>query len=373
MGVGLHIRIFKYFYGITPNSMKTIQLIVLLFVSHFSFAKIWIVDSNSGSTAKDFTNLQAAHDGATGGDTLYLIGSPVNYITTKVTVTKRLVIIGPGYFLSQNADTQANVASAFLNNTAVGICEELEFASGSEGSVLTGVEIIGRIVINVNNILIKRNHIIQEDACNLTQVTINGSNVILAQNFIEGNLNNGGLALVQITAGKSGISVNNNFLLHGGYGSAGGAMALRSTSTSSVEASNNYFYGGGIEVTNSLVQNNLFRWNNVLTFTSSLVRNNTTNNGVSSSLPAGNDNINNSSFNAEFIGTGSTDGQWQLSATATFKGTGFGGTDRGMFGSAEPYVLSGIPPIPTIYFLTAPTIGEKNTGLPVQIKVKSNN
>jgi hypothetical protein len=64
--------------------MKTLLVIVLLFVAHFSFAKIWIVDSNAGSTAKDFTNLQAAHDGATAGDTLYLIGSPVNYITVKV-------------------------------------------------------------------------------------------------------------------------------------------------------------------------------------------------------------------------------------------------------------------------------------------------
>lgn len=137
--------------------MKTFLIITLLLVCHFSFAKIWIVDSNAGSTSKDFTNLQAAHDGAKTGDTLYLIGSPVNYITTKVTVTKRLVIIGPGYFLSQNADTQANVASAFLNNTAVGVCEEQEFAAGSEGPVLTGVEIIGRIVINVNNVLIKRN------------------------------------------------------------------------------------------------------------------------------------------------------------------------------------------------------------------------
>jgi hypothetical protein len=54
-------------------------------------------------------------------------------------------------------------------------------------------------------------------------------------------------------------------------------------------------------------------------------------------------------------------------------GAGFGGVDVGIFGGPEPYVLSGIPPIPTIYFLTAPAIGEKNTGLPVQIKVKSNN
>ncbi|MDZ7649734.1 MAG: hypothetical protein U5K54_22740 [Cytophagales bacterium] len=41
--------------------------------------------------------------------------------------------------------------------------------------------------------------------------------------------------------------------------------------------------------------------------------------------------------------------------------------------ATKPYVLSGIPPIPNIYSLVAPNVGEKNTGLPIEIKVKSNN
>jgi hypothetical protein len=32
-------------------------------------------------------------------------------------------------------------------------------------------------------------------------------------------------------------------------------------------------------------------------------------------------------------------------------GAGFGGTDCGIFGGAEPYVLSGIPPIPNDLFI----------------------
>lgn len=91
-------------------------------------------------------------------------------------------------------------------------------------------------------------------------------------------------------------------------------------------------------------------------------------------MPAGNGNSSNTTgFSSGFIGSGSTDGKWQLSASSIFKGVGFGGADCGIFGGAEPYVLSGIPPIPTIYSLTAPAVGEKNTGLPIQIKVKSNN
>ncbi len=348
--------------------MKTLFLTCLLLLSIASFGKIWIVDSNAGSTSKDFTNLQAAHDGAVTGDTLYLIGSPVNYITTKVTITKKLIIIGPGYFLSENPDTQTNVASAFLNNSAGGVCEELEYAAGSEGSVLMGIEIIGRLVINTNNILIKRNHIRQEGACGLTMVTINGSNILFVQNFVDGNLNSP-VPLIQVSAGKSGISVGNNYLFHSCYGCGFGISALESSSTSSLEVYNNIFTGG-INVTNSIVQNNIFNGNNIFSATSSLIRNNF---HTSSWLPGGNGNVNYANLNNIVVGAGSTDGQWKMKVGSPAIGAGFNGVDCGIFGGAEPYVLSGIPPIPTIYSLTAPTIGEKNTGLPIQIKVKSNN
>lgn len=352
--------------------MKSISLFVMMFISTIAFAKIWIVDSNPGSTAKDFTNLQAAHDGAAAGDTLYLIGSPINYITTKVSVTKRLVIIGPGFFLNENVDTQANVLSAFIDNTTPGVCEELEFAPGSEGSVLMGVKILGYMVINADNILIRRNHFKQEYLCEKSTVIINGSNVLFNQNFVEGSPGaSPSTGIVFITAGKSGVMVGNNYLHHACSGCGGGAIALNSASTSSVEVFNNIFYGG-IIVFNATVQNNLFRTSNTMTFTSSVVRNNSASAGVF--LPAGNNNESNvDGFSTAFVGTGSTDGRWQLTATSIFKGTGVGGVDRGMFGGVEPYILSGIPPIPTIYSLTAPAIGEKNTGLPLQLKVKSNN
>ena len=43
-----------------------------------SFAKIWRVNNNIGITA-NFTTLQAAHDGAAAGDTVYLESSPTSY------------------------------------------------------------------------------------------------------------------------------------------------------------------------------------------------------------------------------------------------------------------------------------------------------
>jgi len=368
MGVGKHSRNFEYFYEITTNPMKTLLVIVLLFVVQFSFAKIWIVDSNAGSTAKDFTDLKAAHDGAAAGDTLYLVGSPVYYTAERIYLTKRLVIIGPGYFLNENPDTQTNInpASIWSYNT----CEAIIFEPGSSGTVLMGVTVRGSITVNANDILLKRNHLALDPSgsCNSSNV-INASNVIIAQNYIETIDGSSTPPLVQVTAGRSGIIFANNYFSHNCSGCGGGVLALSSPASSSLEVSNNIFKGG-FSVANSIVQNNFFNSDNGFAATVSIIRNNIHTNAY---LPAGNGNINSSQLSLRFIDTGSTDGRWQLKPTSTGLGAGFGGVDVGIFGGPEPYVLSGIPPIPTIYSVTAPTIGEKNTGLPVQIKVKSNN
>ncbi|MEQ1587304.1 MAG: hypothetical protein ABL895_15550, partial [Cyclobacteriaceae bacterium] len=133
--------------------MKTLLLTCLLLLSIASFGKIWIVDNNVGSTAKDFTSLMEAHDGASAGDTLYLIGSPNNYksYNNDVTniITKRLVIIGPGYFLNENPNTQVSPTTSYF--TTVLFCnEEIEFAPGSEGSIMMGL-VIRRVKISTNN------------------------------------------------------------------------------------------------------------------------------------------------------------------------------------------------------------------------------
>lgn len=345
--------------------MKTLFLTCLLLLSIASFGKIWIVDSNIGSTAKDFTNLQSAHDGALAGDTLYLIGSPNNYITSRVYITKRLVILGPGYFLNENPDTQVTTLSAYL--FFGGTCTEvIDFASGSEGSIVMGLTIAGRIKVSVNNIMIKRNLFTDgQPGCNDPRITISGSNVFIVQNYVWGAGQGTGIL---VNSGFTNITINNNFLFNYCYGCGGGIVSLNAAG-SSLEVSNNIFTGG-ISVSNSLVQNNIFLTNNNFTTTGSIVRNNL---HVFNSLPAGNNNTNGVSTTSIFEGPGSTDGQWKLKTGSLAIGVGFNGVDCGMFGGPEPYVLSGIPPIPTIYSLTAPAVGEKNTGLPIQIKVKSNN
>jgi len=69
----------------------------------------------------------------------------------------------------------------------------------------------------------------------------------------------------------------------------------------------------------------------------------------------------------------STDGQWQLERGSPALETGINGEDVGMFGGSSPYMLSGIPSLPHIYFLSAPSVGSATDGLQVRLKVKSTN
>jgi len=79
-----------------------------------------------------YTTLAAALAAAEPGDTIHIEGSVFPY-TGNVTIDKKVVIIGPGYFLSSTPETQFNREAAELDF-------DIFFATGSEGSVLAGIE-----------------------------------------------------------------------------------------------------------------------------------------------------------------------------------------------------------------------------------------
>ncbi|MBX2946320.1 MAG: hypothetical protein KF725_10845 [Cyclobacteriaceae bacterium] len=343
--------------------MKKLILLTALLLPLTLFAKIWIVDSNPGSASKDFVNLQEAHDGANAGDTLYLIGSGVNYISAKVNISKRLVMIGPGYFLN-NPETQVSLLVAFLRQPTGCGDFVIDFVDGAQGSALIGVTIRGRIRISTNNILIKRNLFEDEHpigVCLNPRITSHGSNVTIIQNYFRDSVNGQG---VFIGAGFSNVKIISNYI-HSAGGTAISAL------NSGVEISNNVM-DYGIVANAGIIQNNIFTVNPFLTITGSVFRNNMATH-PSTLLPSGNGNISQVSLANIFVLTGTPDGRWKLKDGSPAIGAGFEGVDMGMFGGDEPYVLSGIPPIPTIYQLNAPAVGEKNTGLPITIKAKANN
>ena len=128
----------------------SITIIFILLYAVLAFSTIHKVDKNTANNP-DFTTLQDAHDGATDGDTLYVYGSGSHY--GSLTLTKKLIIIGTGYFLDENPETQVEAISA--------ICRQIIFESGSEGSIVSGMEITCSANMNIktSNITLKRNKI----------------------------------------------------------------------------------------------------------------------------------------------------------------------------------------------------------------------
>ena len=326
-----------------------------------SFAKIWRVNNNSGVTA-DFTTLQAAHDGASSGDTIYLESSPNAY--GGLNCSKKLAIIGTGYFLDQNTDLQAFALSAKISG--------INFNAGSEGSSVEGVDFNGSSMsIYVNDIVVRRNRFSQDanpSSQNIYTGTVNinsgASNILITQNFGIWITSNGS---------STGILISNNYIIYSlNYGGTVASVNLNANTVAIIK--NNIFGRGVVTAFNSNISNNIMI-DGSLSGSGNLISNN-----IGNSTQFGNTNGNqqNITMTTVFEGTGSNDGVFKLKSGSPAIGAGYGSTsanpvDCGIFGGTTPYKLSGLPAIPSIYFYTNQPVGSNSDPIDVQVKVRSNN
>jgi len=312
-------------------------------------AKIWRVN-NAGLPA-DFITIQAAHDASTvlAGDTLHIEPSTVSYGI--LISTKKLIIIGPGYFLNENSGQQANPTTAIIG--------QFTLNEGSSGTVISGLTIpVGESRINTGNIIITRNNFGNQN------IFLNGdhsySDIIISGNYGINQVSQAGISPFLIT---NVFIFNNVFITFNLNAQFSGTMA------------NNVILSSNLKISNFIIKNNIcldVQWQAVFVGSNNTISNNiSAANGV---LPAGNGNQNSVSMSTVFVGaTGnSTDGQYQLKTGSPALGAGLNGEDCGIFGGNSPYHLSGLPKIPSVYVLAAPINSNGNT-LPVTISVKTNN
>jgi hypothetical protein len=316
-------------------------------------AKIWRVDNNGGSPG-DFTTLSAASTGASSGDTLYVYGSPINYGT--LSISKKLTVIGPGFFLSQNPQTQANPAPAMTG--------PVYFNAGSDSSLVTGLQTAQVIIYpNVNHITLKRDYI-THDYVGAAVVLQSGANSITIQQcYIRNVRSNADAGGIRMDGTNTSIIISNNFILP----SISTGDAISAAATSAAVVSHNVIYGDFV-IAQSEVTNNIFREGS---FTGSSANTYLNNICSGTQIAAAGDNIQNVVMADVFLGVGSTDGRWQLATDSPALAAGTEGADIGMFGGGQPYVLSGVPTIPHIYYLTVPSAAEPGTPLQVRVKAKT--
>jgi len=328
-------------------------------------AKIWRVNNNAGVTA-DFTDMPACIASASvlNDDTIHVEASAVGY--TNFILNKRLVIIGTGYFLSganSNPGLQANPNPATLDYFFVDT-----LASGSQ---FIGLNLSNGIYTPTSNAPGADNVTITR--CRMSNLYIGYSNPAAGADYIGWIINK--CYIANFTA--SARPVKN-------------AAITNSIITGVSDLSN-------VGNLNNLVRNNVFRStvninntyfsNNIIAAGFNAINSTVKNNTCINTAPAGfatfvgvNGNVAGQLDVNIFQGlTGnSTDGQWQLKAGSQAIGTGETVNsitpDRGAFGTADPYILSGIPPVPTIYSLTVPASVPSNaTTMPITISTKSNN
>jgi hypothetical protein len=308
-------------------------------------AKKWRVNNVPGINA-NFSTLVAAYNGSSAGDTIYLEGTGIPYVPPD-TIKKKLIIIGPGYFLSDNDSTQANKAPASIYI--------ITFGRGSDGSVITGINITYIIYISdCSNITVQRNYIAQN--VYFYNYRNNITNILIKQNFINGSIyqNSGTKAITN-------LFILNNYIQ---------TVHLENVSTTPI-IMNNVIYS-------NYYMYNAEYFNNINTYSGYVLAGGSNNNFYNNIFAAGGTDANGNKYGINmsnvFVGTpNSQDGQYRLKTGSPAKAAGYGGVDCGMFGNSQPYVLSGIPQVPHIFDAKVENAGSSGTGLPVRLKAKSLN
>ena len=299
---------------------------------------------------KIFNTVKEAHDAAEvlAGDTLMIEGT--SKIHANIVITKRLVLIGPGFLLNENPETQANVAPALFSKITVN--------ASAAGSIFIGLTFAetssaNRFEIEAPNVIVMRCYSPYDI------ILLNGANnVQIIQNLLEGvYYSNSGHVF-------TGIVLKNNII----SGSLNLSSSVTYPRTFSLVENNIFLRGSTLQA--STFRNNILVGTSTFTIQASSIANNLTGSGQ---LPATNGNQTYDASNL-FVGkTGnSTDGQYKIKPGSPYLTAGYNNTQPGIFGGTTPYVLSGIPPVPSVYEFSADNFGSKQTGLPVQIKVKAN-
>ena len=332
---------------------KSLLLLFLLITVSQVFATIRRVNNNPGVTLVSglvFADFNSAHTAAVNGDTIYLEPSDINY--GSIAISKRLVIVGPGYLLNKNPNTPFDKRSARVTQIALN--------SGSITSKIFGIEvkapngIFGNIVLNTNGGELEIAYCLFNDLRGISSATLSNSTV--SNCLIIGKIENSSLSVVN--------AVISNNIIWGGVETTSKDNIIR----------NNVIFGGA--TFNATYYNNIIYQNGDPNFAFSNIISVYNNVCVGCTGTPANNNFFTTAANTIFVVPEPRtvddleDDNFVLHASSPAKAKGVGGVDCGVFAGTKPYVLSGIPPFPMI---TAFTQSPQVSGnIPITISIKRN-
>jgi len=358
---------------------KLIILLIIVFCGALNAQNILrvnngvLLNDSSAVPPNSFSNINDAIQAANpaGGDIIYLEPSTTPY--GSITLEKPVTIVGNGYYLdgsSGNPDLQENTSNSRLTT--------ITLRDGSEGSRFVGLQVSNfsfTTILSPTNITIEKCYILGS----ISGTSNNSySDVEIRKNFFFNSASIFNNATITLTD----IFVENNIF-------RSDINSNSSNSSSNLVFRNNV--GSRPFLTGYYVANNIFTsTSGTLSFTNCIIRNNIFASNQSANVtvgpisgPGGANNGNNlvsQSVATVIVNSGSLDGRYQLApgSPAIGGGVDISGNkpDCGPFGGNDPYKLSGIPDIPTIYELTFPNGNAVPTGSPtltIDLKTRSNN
>lgn len=344
------------------------------------------VNNNDGITGTNvYTTIQAAHDAAVNGDIILVEPSTSQY--GDLNCSKSLKIYGNGYWLDMNGtNIKANNLSSKLGS--------VYFIPGSSGAEISGCETMQIRVYAVSNIKINRNKsLIYFGSYYNYYISINAlytptggqtqyanvNNITISENFgYQISISGSSFSNTDYTINN--VSVSNNAL--------GGLYALDIKNyIAGVSVKHNTITSSSIKLENSVFENNIIVSNSTGAFDTTeplngefTAKNSSLNYNVASAniFPVGVGTGNQNSINLSLhfvapLSNMSDDFKLKLRDESSLKTAGSGGTEVGMFGGAIPYVISGIPAIPSITNLKTTGTGSNTVPITVTFSAKSNN
>src|SRR6476660_9472081 len=151
---------------------KYLSLIVILLSALYANAIIRTV-SNVPSTLAQFNTIQAAVDASSSGDSIYVHGSPNQYVAFTIT-NKQLVIIGPGWAPNKNLPLTAVVPGCIISGASSGNTE-------IQGLVFTST-------VNMNSSHPNNLRFIRNQFATFVGITLQEGSVTYSGYLFEGNM-----------------------------------------------------------------------------------------------------------------------------------------------------------------------------------------
>jgi hypothetical protein len=395
----------------TLLSLAIIGTLLLSLTANATIRRVGFTGAVSPVNGIDYATLQAAHDAAVVGDTIQLYPSTQSSgATYSGNITKRLYIVGPGFFVnSYNLPSSAIINNALQALPGAIASTNVTVGRGSAGTIFAGIASLNvttaDILDSLNDIAIYRcrdvnvnftnsgvcnNWIISQ--CYMAQVSQGGYAVGFSGNRSISNLrieNSVGVGIsYSASTAQTPVGVNSGQILncvwtHGTQGVPSSNRSLNFNNSvfvvqNCIDLATTFLTGSGwlTGANNCVFVNNITAQPGGATPVASnpgssgnVFNANTTSNVYFVGFP------NNNSAGQTIY---SPDAAYQLVANSPARNSGIvpgttTPTDCGIYGGTNPYKSSGIPNIPAFYRLNAASTTTTGSTYTITYSVRSNN